>query len=231
MSQGALDISQALLWTIVGLWGLAVGVTLLCLWSVAKKGASCWREDGIFMVLTVNTAIAVISRLCLIVIIPMLFHRINQTWNLTQQNMLMITAYEPFSAYNTQCGDELNALNTTKASDFMKASQQTTNQSYWYTFSAIILLCLEWAAFFTLCICGRCCNNDCFESCFKKGAPSVEKVGSPEETINAGQANNYSANYDGGRTPGQLAEEALIANDEDNLQTYSRPLVGEPVQT
>ena len=57
----------------------------------------------------------------------MLFHRINQTWNLTQQNMQMITAYEPFSAYNTQCGDVLNALNTTKASDYMKTSQQTTN--------------------------------------------------------------------------------------------------------
>jgi len=32
----------------------------------------------------------------------------------------MIANYEPFTAYNTACGDELNALNTTKADAFMK---------------------------------------------------------------------------------------------------------------
>ena len=39
----------------------------------------------------------------------------------------MISTYEPFSAYNTVCGDELNALNTTKATIFMKQAQKTTD--------------------------------------------------------------------------------------------------------
>ena len=52
--------------------------------------------------------------------IPMLFHRLSETWDSTQSNLQLIVNYEPFSAYNGVCGDPLNNLDTTKATDYMK---------------------------------------------------------------------------------------------------------------
>ena len=117
----------------------------------------------------------------------------------------MIDNYAPFSAYNQVCGDELNALNTTKATSFMQAAQVTTDQSYWFTTSALIIVVMEWFVIIIIIMMNTCCRHlDCHCHCFH---PNYYKSGEPAQVADDAVVSEAPK--------GAMLEEQLINQPQD----------------
>lgn len=63
--------------------------------------------------------IAMGLRVCWIVTLPIVFHRINISWDISQENLLILDDQRTFSPYANSCGDPLNAMNIDLANDYM----------------------------------------------------------------------------------------------------------------
>lgn len=63
--------------------------------------------------------IALALRVCWIVTLPIVFHRVNMSYVVSQENLLILDDQSTFSQYATTCGDPLNAMNIPLATSYM----------------------------------------------------------------------------------------------------------------
>jgi glucan phosphoethanolaminetransferase (alkaline phosphatase superfamily) len=96
---------------------------ILLFWLFALCGISCCTccsfEKGFHPLVTITTIFGTVSRICFLVEVSILFYRVNSSWYSSQSNLDELTMYQPFTRYNSLCGDSLNNLNVAKASSFM----------------------------------------------------------------------------------------------------------------
>lgn len=138
------SVSLALLWiSAIGL-GLMVLLTLCA--GFTTRGGS--EAPGATLGLIGLCSLGL--RVCWIVTIPIVFHRINVSFDIASENLLILDDQKSFSQYANSCGDPLNAMNIEKANTFMYTASHVVNQAWAFSLSCIILLCVELA--FPCCI-------------------------------------------------------------------------------
>ena len=138
-------------------------------------------------------------RVCWIVTIPIVFHRINVSFEIASENLMILDDQKTFSQYATTCGDPLNAMNIEKADSYMYTASHVVNQAWAFSLACIIILCAELA--FPCCICFLKCL-----SCDISSKKTEEKEDS--QLVE----NNYSYG-------GNVAEEYLLKqNEEERLR-------------
>lgn len=98
-------------------------------------------------------------RLCYIVALPILFHRLRDSKSVAKGNLDLLSEFDSFNAISMQCGDPLAVLDLEKATSYMLSASSSVTKSYWFTLSAIILICTE--IFILACL---PCIISCIES-------------------------------------------------------------------
>jgi hypothetical protein len=64
-----------------------------------------------------------LSRICFLVEIPILFHRIREGEIVVKANLALIQDYKTgFASYNGECGDPLNNLDVSSVTTYMNAA-------------------------------------------------------------------------------------------------------------
>lgn len=103
--------------------------------------------------------LAISARIAWIVTLSIIFHRIQLSWKISQDNIQILKGQSSFSATVTSCGDPLTAMNIATANSYMLAASVDVGKSYWFCLAMIIFLCLEVVLAVVFALCCFCCGS------------------------------------------------------------------------
>jgi hypothetical protein len=148
--------SNVLLW---------MSLTILCLPLVFAVMSGCFKNTGGRGDICINVIgiFALVARIAWIVTLSIIFHRIQISWKISQDNMQILTGQSSFSATVSTCGDPLTAMNIDRANSYMLAASVDVGKSYWFCLSMILLICLEIVLGMVVLL-GSCCGSSTDQS-------------------------------------------------------------------
>ena len=82
-------------------------------------------------------------RVCWIVTIPIVFHRVKESSVAAQANLDILDNQKEFVPIAEQCGNPLYALNYDQAEASMLNAASRITQAYKFSMAAVILMCAE----------------------------------------------------------------------------------------
>ena len=112
----------------------------------------------------IGALISIGARICYVVAVPIVFHRVNMTWDLTDANINVIKDQEYFAPIATQCGDLLTVMNTTQANDQMQTAFADVQKSWAFSCFGVVLICAEPAVLIIGALLWWCKENVCDRS-------------------------------------------------------------------
>lgn len=87
--------------------------------------------------------VTLLLRICWIVVIPMVFHRVNMSWDIAQENLKVLASQANFVTTANTCGDNLYSMNLPVANSYMEGASQDIQQAWRFSCAMVIFLCCE----------------------------------------------------------------------------------------
>jgi hypothetical protein len=106
-------------------------------------------------------------RFCYLIALPILFHRLRDSMTVAEGNVALLSEFATFNSISMQCGDPLAVLDLEKSTSYMLSASSSVTKSYWFTLSAIILICTE-----IILLCFLPCLIKCKDGCESKSRQS-----------------------------------------------------------
>jgi hypothetical protein len=92
---------------------------------------------------------------------------LRDSMTVAEGNVALLSEFATFNSISMQCGDPLAVLDLEKSTSYMLSASSSVTKSYWFTLSAIILICTE-----IILLCFLPCLIKCKDGCESKSRQS-----------------------------------------------------------
>ena len=131
---------------------IGLGLIVLTLWPALKGG-------GFETSIAFSMLISVCLRVCWIITVPIIFHRVNESWKVAQLNLAVIKDQSNFAATGLLCGDPYAVMNIDVANQYMLQASLDMDKAWKYTLAMILIMMTEILMACVLPCIGSCCQG------------------------------------------------------------------------